>query len=349
MQDPGKSAPVSRAKLVSAAIIAAGAIMAWAVYDRSVNRPASDAASIDTEVVHIASAVGGRVIAIDVEENEKVSRGDVLFRIDPFPYQLAVDQAQADLGVALAALEAQRRVISTEKSNVQIASGQIKRAQTNYELAVRTTERLKPLAGKAYVPTQQLDQAQTAQRDAATSLAQAQEQEIAAQRAVSTTEGPAAAIRARQAALAIAKRALEDTVVRAPHDGRIVGLTVKSGEMVAPMQNLFTLVTTEKWYAIVNFRETDLKHINVEDCATVYSMIDRRIPIKGVVESIGWGVMDTERVNLPKNMPYVERSLNWVRVAQRFPVRVHLDNPPENLMRLGASAVVEVKRGASCS
>ncbi len=137
--------------------------------------------------------------------------------------------------------------------------------------------------------------------------------------------------------------------MRAPHDGRIVGLTVKSGEMVAPMQNLFTLVTTEKWYAIVNFRETDLKHINVEDCATVYSMIDRQIPIKGVVESIGWGVMDTERINLPKNMPYVERSLNWVRVAQRFPVRVHLENPPENLMRLGASAVVEVKRGAGCS
>ncbi len=323
--------------------------MAWYVYDRSVSRPSSDAASIDTEVVHIAAAVGGRVIEIEAEENEKVERGDVLFRIDPLPYKLAVDQAEADLGVAEAALDAQKRVISTEKSNLQIAGEQIKRAQTNYDLAARTTERLRPLAGKAYVPTQQLDQAQSAQRDAATSLAQAREQETAAQRAIGTTEGPAAAIRARQAALAIAKRALEDTVVRAPHDGRIVGLTVKSGEIVAPMQNLFTLVTTGQWYAVVNFRETDLKFIAPEDCATVYSMIDRRTPIKGVVESIGWGVLDTDRVNLPKNMPYVERSLNWVRVAQRFPVRVRLANPPENLMRLGASAVVEVKHGAACS
>jgi multidrug efflux system membrane fusion protein len=349
MQEPENRAPASRAKLFSIAIIAIAVVMAWLVYDRSVSHPSSDAASIDTEVVHIASAVGGRVIAIDVEENEKVSKGDILFRIDPVPYQLAVDQAEADLRVAQAALDAQRRIISTEKSNVQIASEQTKRAQTNLDLAARTTERLKPLAGKAYVPTQQLDQAQTAQRDAETSLAQAREQVIAAQRAVSTTEGPAAAIRARLAALSIAKRALEDTVVRAPHDGRIVGLTVKSGEMVAPMQNLFTLVTTEKWYAVVNFRETDLKYLAAEDCATVYSMIDRRIPIKGVVESIGWGVLDTDRVNLPKNMPYVERSLNWVRVAQRFPVRVRLDNPPENLMRLGASAVVEVKHGAGCS
>lgn len=349
MKALGSGIGASRARLVSAAIIVLGAAVAWYVYDRSVSRPASDAASIDTEVVHIAAAVGGRVIDIKVEENEKVTRGDILFRIDPLPYKLAVDQADADLGVALAALDAQRRVISTEKSNLQIASEQIKRAQTNYDLAVRTTERLRPLAGKAYVPTQQLDQAQSAQRDAATSLAQAREQEIAAQSAISTTEGASAAIRARQAALAIAKRALEDTVVRAPHDGRIVGLTVKSGEIIAPMQNLFTLVTTETWYAVVNFRETDLKYIAPEDCATVYSMIDRRTPIKGVVESIGWGVLDTERVNLPKNMPYVERSLNWVRVAQRFPVRIRLAKPPENLMRLGASAVVEVKHGAACS
>jgi multidrug efflux system membrane fusion protein len=338
-----------RARLVSLAIVAAGVVLGWMVYDRTTSHPSSDAASIDTEVVHIAAAVGGRVIAIEAEENQKVAKGDVLFRIDPVPYQLAVDQAEADLGVAVAALDAQRRVIATEQSNLQIAAEQIKRAQTNYDLAARTTDRLRPLAGKAYVPTQQLDQAQSAQRDAATSLAQAREQETAAQRAIGTTEGPAAAIRARQAALAIAKRALEDTVVRAPHDGRIVGLTVKSGEVIAPMQNLFTLVTTEKWYAVVNFRETDLKFIAPEDCATVYSMIDRRTPIKGVVESIGWGVLDTDRVTLPKSMPYVERSLNWVRVAQRFPVRVLLESPPENLMRLGASAVVEVKHGAACS
>lgn len=339
----------SRARLVSLTIVAAGVMAAVIVYNRTKSHPSSDAASIDTEVVHVASAVGGKVVAIEVEENEKVAKGDILFRIDPLPYQLAVDQAQADLGVALAALDSQRRVISTERMNAQIAGDQIKRAQTNYDLAARTTERLRPLAGKSYVPTQQLDQAQTAQRDAATSLAQAREQERSAQTAIGTVEGPTAAIKAREAALAIAKRALEDTIVRAPHDGRVVGLTVKSGEMVAPLQTLFTLVTTEEWYAIANFRETELGEIATGDCATAYSMIDRRKPIKGVVASIGWGVLDTDRVNLPKNMPYVERSLNWVRVAQRFPVRVRLEDPPEGLMRLGASAVVEVKHGAACS
>ena len=84
------------------------------------------------------------------------------------------------------------------------------------------------------------------------------------------------------------------------------------------------------------------------DCVTVYSMIDRTQPIAGVVQGIGAGVLDEERINLPKSVPYVERSLNWVRVEQRFPVRVRLKEPPQPLVRLGASAVVEVKHGAAC-
>jgi multidrug efflux system membrane fusion protein len=77
-------------------------------------------------------------------------------------------------------------------------------------------------------------------------------------------------------------------------------------------------------------------------------MIDRRRPIRGVLESIGWGVLDDARINLPRALPYVERSMNWVRVAQRFPVRIRLIDPPEDLMRVGASAVVQVGYGQSC-
>ena len=96
------------------------------------------------------------------------------------------------------------------------------------------------------------------------------------------------------------------------------------------------------------FRSTDLHAIKIGDCTTVYSMIDRSAAIKGVVQGIGAGVLDTDRVNLPRSVPYVERSLNWVIVAQRFPVRVRLVDPPANLVRLGATAVIEVKHGAGC-
>jgi len=207
---------------------------------------------------------------------------------------------------------------------------------------------LRPLAAKGYVPQQQLDQAQVAERDAETSLQQAKEQESAATQAIDTTASAEAAVHAREAALAIAQRALEDTTVRAKTAGRVVGLSASPGEMLAPLQSLFTLINTEEWFAIANFKEIDLQHIAPGNCVTVYSMIDRELPIKGVVQGIGWGVMDTGHIVLPRSVPYVERSLNWVRVAQRFPVRIKLENPPQQITRLGASAIAEVKRGAAC-
>ncbi len=336
-------------KLISIAIMAGGVAMVVYVERRLSEYPYTDDATIDADVVHVAAAVGGRIIELPVTENAKVSKGDLLFRLDPEPYRLAVEQAKANLDVAIGALDTRRRTVATEKSNAMIAAEQVKRAQTNFQLASRTTERLRPLADRSFVPTQQFDQAETAQRDAATSVRQAQEQETAALHAIGTEEAAVAAVEANKAALGIARRALDDTVVRAWHDGRVVGLSVLAGEMVIPSQSLFTLISTEEWYAVANFRETDLRAISVGNCATVFSMIDRRKPIKGVVEGVGWGVLDTDRVNLPRSVPYVQRSMNWVRVAQRFPVRIRLQQPPEQFVRLGASAVVEIKHGDACS
>ncbi len=336
------------ATLAAALIILAGAgAIAYTVHWRS-RFPSTDDATIDADVVHVAPAVGGRIVDIPVTENGRVNAGDLLLRIDPAPYQSAVAQAQGDLAVAEAAIGTQQRAVSTQRSAAAIAADQVKSASANLDLARNTVERLRPLANKGYVPAQQLDQAETTARDAATALQQANEQQRAAARAVDSDAGSQALVRARQAALAIAERGLADTTVRAPHAGRVIGLTVSSGEMVAPSQSLFTLVTTDEWFAVGNFREFDLAAIQVGDCATVYSMIDRSRPLHGVVQGIGSGVLDTDRIDLPRAAPYVEKSLNWVRVAQRFPVRVRLMGPPEALMRLGASAVIEVRHGAAC-
>lgn len=310
--------------------------------------PSSSDASIDADVVHVAAAVGGRIIQIPVRENSPVHRGDLLFQIDPLPYQLQVSQAQADLAVAEAQLDTQRRYVSTQRSNAAIARDQTTDAKTNYELATRTAERLRPLTAKGYVSTQLLDQADVTAHDAATKLQQAQVQQLAAVQAIDTVQAGESLVAARRAALALAKRYLEDTTVRATHNGLVVGLTVSSGEFVVPGQSLFTLINTEEWFASANLRETAIAVLHAGDCATVYSMIDQRVAIPGVVDSIGWGVVDQDRINLPRSVPYVERSLNWVRVAQRFPVRIRLEDPPPQVMRLGASAVVEVKHGRQC-
>ena len=348
MKAAGRFTHSARGKAIALGIIVIAVATGLYAWQWVTSHPSTDDATIDADIVHIAPLVGGRITQIAVAENARVSRGDLLFQIDPLPYRLTVAQTEADLAIARAELETKRRVLSTERSNAAIAADQATRAMTNREFAARTVERLGPLANQGYVSTQLLDQAQVAQHDATTSLRQAQEQHAAAVRAIDTEEAAAATVRARESALAIAQRALDDTTVRAPHNGRVVGLVVLSGETVVPSQALFTLVTTDEWYTIANFRETDLKHIAVGDCVTAWSMIDRRQPIKGIVDGIGSGVLDQERINLPRSVPYVERSVNWVRVEQRFPVRIRLENPPAQLMRLGASAVVEVRHGAAC-
>jgi multidrug efflux system membrane fusion protein len=324
METAGKARSALSGRLISVAIVALAVAFALYALHESNTHPTSSDSSMDADVVHVAAAVGGRIIQLPVSENARVAEGSLLFQIDPLPYRLAVEQSAAELGIA--------------RSNAAVAADQTKSAQDNHDLATRTLERLRPLAAKGYVPQQQLDQAQVSDKDTATKLIQAQESQTAAD----------ATVRARTAALGIAQRQLDDTTVRATHNGLVVGLTVSTGEMVVPSQSLFTLINTNEWFAVANFRETDLSAIAVDDCATVFSMIDRKIPIKGVVQGIGWGVVDQDRINIPRSVPFVERSLNWVRVAQRFPVRVRLENPPERLVRLGASAVVEIKHGAAC-
>lgn len=328
-------------------VLAAGALAYYAAYTAN-TLPTSDDASLDAEVVHVAAPVGGRLAQLGVHENSRVKKGDLLFQIDPTPYQLLVNQAKADLDLARAQLETQKRYVSTQRSSATIAAGQVESAHANLDLATRTAERLRPLNEKGYVPSQQLDQADVTAHDAATAYRQALVQKDAASQAIDTVEAGLAAVSAREAALALARRNLEDTTVSAPHDGLIVGLSVSTGEIVGPNQSLFTLINTEEWLAVANLRETDLAAVRVGDCATVYSMLNRRIPIRGTIEGIGWGVLDTERIDLPRNLPFVQRSLNWVRVAQRFPVRVKLESTPQELMRLGASAVVEVRHGSQC-
>lgn len=337
-----------RGKLIVLVIVLLAILLSVYAYERTVRYPASDDASLDADLVHVASPVGGRIGRILVAENQHVARGDVLFEIDPVPYRLAVAQAQADLELARAMLGTRRRAVGTERGTASVASEQIARAEQNYALTARTVDRLRPLAADGYVPKQQLDQAEVAKRDAAVTLKQAQLQRATTAQAVGNDDDAIATVHAREAALAIATRALEDTVVRAPHEGRVTGLNVLSGEVVLPNQSLFVLVHTGEWFAVANFRETQLANIHPGDCATVYSMIDRSQAMAGKVESIGVGITDTDKINLPRSLPYVQASVNWVRVARRFPVRVKLEAPPETLARVGASAIVEVRHGASC-
>ena len=334
--------------IVALVLVFAATMVGWNHLRTAHLNPLSQEAVIAAEIVHVASTVPGRIVEMPVTENTAVQKGDLLFRVDPAAYELAVNQAKADLAMAKAARTDRDRSIEAERQNAEIAQEQIARARQNLSYATETLNRLLPLREKGYVSAQEVDTARTAKLDAEISLRAAKRQAEAANSLIGNPSAAEALIEAREAALAIAEHELGATIVRAPHDGRVAGLGVATGEFVAPGETVFTLIDTSSWYANANFVETELKRITPGTCATVFALADRSVAISGQVESTGWGVTSEQMINLPRSLPLVPRSLDWVRVAQRFPVRIRLDDPPANLMRMGASATVTVHDGTDC-
>lgn len=349
MADPAQAHPKRRlAILVSVAAVAAAVLFGWRYVRNTELNPLSQDAVLTADVVNISAAVPGRIASFGVRENETVRKGELLFALDPVPYRLQLAQVAADLKIAEAAYADRQRSLTAARANAVIAAEQVGRARSNLELATQTLARLEAMRPKGYVSAQQVDDAATAKRDAEISLKQALQQETAADALVSDAAAAGAAVEARRAALALAERALADTQVRAPFDGKVVGLNLAAGEYVLPGQSVFTLISTEAWFASAAFVETELPGIAIGACATVYTLADRTLPIRGRVEGIGWGVVSEELINIPRKMPLVPKSLDWVRVAQRFPVRIRLFDPPANLMRVGASATATVHHGSRC-
>ena len=306
-------------------------------------RPRTDDAYLQADLVHLAPDVSGRIVELDVRDNQAVRKGDVLFRIDPEPYRMRADQARATVQGLEAKLALTADQVAAQTSKAGAAERGIGSAEAQRALASSTLGRMEPLLGRGFVTAQQVDQARTTQRTAQIALQQAQLQADEARQAITNTKPTEAELEGARATLALAERDLNKTVVRAPCDGRITALDIAAGEFAATGHPLFTIIDTEHWYAIGNFRETDLAGMEPGQRATVYVMAQPSRPLRGEVDSLGWGVASDVSATVG-GLPHVERTLNWVRIAARFPVRILLDAPPDDLMRFGATAVIVIDR-----
>ena len=306
-------------------------------------RPRTDDAYLQADLVHLAPDVSGRIVELHVANNQRVRRGQVMFVVDPEPYRLNVARDEALLRSLEAQLAIGSKQVSSQTSKANAATSGIETARTQAGLADRTVARLEPLLVQGYVPKQQVDQARSAQRSAHVSLLQAQEQAAEATQAISSTQPLVEQIAATRQTLALAQRDLRLTTVRAPCDGLVTALDTAEGEYAVTGKAVFTLIDSEHWWAEGNFRETDLRGLRPGQAARVYVMTAPDVPVRGRVESLGWGVSPDEGSTIG-GLPRVPRSLDWVRIAQRFPVRVAIDAPPPELMRLGATVVIVIDR-----
>jgi multidrug efflux system membrane fusion protein len=306
--------------------------------------PRTDDAFARADMIAVAPQVSGRIMELKVQDNQLVRKGDVLFLLDPVPYELALARAKA----ALATLERQipltQREVNAQQFSAAASRANVARAEAQLKQASDTLNRVEPLLVEQFVTAESVDQARTARRTAEAALEFARQDARRAQAAVSGVDALVARVGELRAAVANAEYDLRQTTMRAPFDGRVVDLDIAEGQFAATGRQLFTLVDTRTWYVIANFRETELKNIRPGMSAEVYLMMDRSQHFKGTVHSIGWGVSPDEGGS-SGGLPKVPRSINWVRVAQRFPVRIRIEDPQPELFRIGASAVAVVPGG----
>src|SRR5262245_31352669 len=344
MADPSNSPPQpshrrSIGRIVGLVIVVAAIALAVYVVHYLDQSPRTDDAFVRADTIGVAPQVSGRIIKLGVQDNQAVRKGDVLFEIDPLPYRHSLERTRAALDSLEKQIGLSRRDVRAQQLAAAAARANIDRAEAQARQAADTLDRVEPLLAKEYVTAENVDQARTAKRSAEAALQVAKRDAEKAAAAVSGVDALVAKLGELRAAVAMAEYDLEHTVMRAPFDGRIIDLDIAEGEFAATGKRLFTLIDTRSWYVIANFRETALKGIRPGMKAEIYVMSDPDRRFTGTVHSIGFGVFPEEGGASTNGLPRVPRSINWVRVAQRFPVRIRIEAPQADLFRIGASAV----------
>lgn len=334
--------------LLSSLLLLTLGLALWVIW-RLDNAPRTDDAYAYADTISVTPEVNGAIIELPIQDNQEVQAGDILFRIDPRTYQNALARAQATLLSLDKEITLTQRSVDAQQFGADAAHANIARVQANASQASVTLQRLEAMAKRGFISAEVLDQNRTAQRSAQAQLSTAILQAQQASAGVSGIDALVAKRLVTQAEITQAELDIERTTVRAPFKGRVIGLEVATGHFASAGRPVFTLADTRHWYVLANFRETELKNMHPGAPALVYLMSDPTQQFKGRIESIGYGVYPDDGGSEVDGLPKISRSINWVRVAQRFPVRILIEQPNAELFRIGASAVAVINTATTAN
>ncbi|QDB99664.1 HlyD family secretion protein [Mesorhizobium sp. 8] len=317
-------------------LLAAGGAYVWVTGGRYEE---TDNANLRQARVSISADTAGRIVEVDVADNQSVKKGDVLFKIDPQPYQIALAQADAAVANARLNVEQLRAAYSQAMAQEKSAASEVNYAQSQFD-------RASDLAKKGINTTSALDEARNDLDKAKQQLAVAEQgiesakAALGGNPAIETDKHPAVL-----AALAQRDKAafdLSQTTVAAPADGVVYqAASFKVGQYVSTGTPLFALVETADTWIDANFKETQLTHLKPGQSAEVVLDTYPGRTFKATVEAIGAGTGAEFSL-----LPAQNATGNWVKVTQRIPVRLTLDDNAGKLaLRTGMSADVTVDTG----
>lgn len=308
-------------------ILAVGAYFYWR---HTIEYPSTSDAYVEGNVVRIAPRVSGRISKLPVHDHEHVTKGELLLQIDPEPFQVALDHAQANLELAHEQLQAASSAVKAAQAVVDQRQAQLKNAADN-------ADRIRRLYKQHAVSKSSLDDAVTARDSARAALLQARAD---LQKAIreQAAAGSKASVRVAQAAVERARLDLSYTRILAPASGVLGQISVRPADIINQGQALFPLVEDNSFWVSANFKETELDRIRPGQPATVSLDMYPGVMYHGTVDSVSPASGVAFSLLPPENA-----TGNWVKITQRFPVKVTIDGRHSGRpLRIGATANVTV-------
>jgi multidrug resistance efflux pump len=357
--------------LLTAGVVLLAVVVVLLKYWDYVTNPWTRDGQVRAQVIQLTPRVSGPIVKLPIKDNQLVNAGDLLFEIDRRTFEASLEQARAQLDetgdnyqALVQQVEAAKAMVDVSRAAITQAKSSIKEMESTIEKNEAEYDRQKELLPRKATSQKAVDRAKAnyeisieQRKTAVAALAQSKasllesEANLAEAKANLGAAGEAnASIRAARAAVRQAELNLEFTQVRAPVDGYVTNLNLRLGSQAVANQPALALVDVNSFWVDGFFKETSIGKIREGDKAVVTLMAYPDTPLEGSVDSLGWGIAQQDGSTGFELLPNISPTFEWIRLAQRVPVRIHLTNVPDEVeLRVGITCSVLVRTGTSGS
>jgi len=360
---------IDKKYLLTGIVVLVAVVAVLLLYRDCVENPRTRDGQVHADVIQITPRVSGPLVKVAVKDNQFVKAGDLLFEIDPRTFEASLEQAKAQYEQAVSAYVSKEKQVEQAKAQVEMASASVIQAESGIKQVDSQIEKSKAELGRQQellprkaTSQKSVDRAKASydisveeRIGAVAGLTQAKASLTQAEAALAGAEANLGApgdanadLRAAQAAVRQAELSLEFTRVTAPVDGYITNLKLREGSNAAANQPAVALVDVATYRVYGFLKETRVGNIQKGDEAVVTLMSYPDRQLKGSVASLGWGIAQQDGSTGTDLLPNVSPTFEWIRLAQRVPVLVHLADVPEDIkLRVGTTCSILIRTGES--
>jgi multidrug resistance efflux pump len=339
--------------LITLAAVALAGLLGWAMWGVYMEAPWTRNATVRAYIVTMAPEVSGRIVELHVVDNKYVHKGDLLLVIDPTNFRIAVSQAEAAVQQAQANVQNIDAQMNVQQAQINASQAQLQAGRAALVFAQQQADRAQKLAKDGWGTVQNAQQFTSQLHQQEASVQSAQENLNQTLRQVETLKAQRlsaeASIAQAEAQLNQAQVNLERTRILSPVDGYVTNLLAQLGDFVNVGASTISLVDGDSFWVDGYFEETTLAPIRVGDPAQIKLMGHGQI-VRGHVDSIARAINVANAQPNSQGVANVNPIFTWVRLAQRIPVRIHIDEvPPDVILSAGMTATVEIQNRARAS